>query len=244
VTDASSHGWQRAVDTTVGAAIGVAVTLILPASRLVDASQTLRRLAQSLAGVLDAMGSGLQQAWSVEQTAAWRRKARTVRERLVNEAKEAVGNGREVARWNVRDRRHVDVLARYEAVLPRLERAAIGVSVISRGLDDHARLTDSGHEAMPAMGALLIALAGVVRTRADEVLTGSDGTDVARSLAEMRARRRRCMRGALHRARIAFGDQGEVVPHGTRAEGEWLGYAAILVQVDRVVGDLSAPTPA
>ncbi len=27
-------------------------------------------------------------------------------------------------------------------------------------------------------------------------------------------------------------------------EGEWLNYAALLVQVDRIVGDLSAPLPA
>ena len=26
-------------------------------------------------------------------------------------------------------------------------------------------------------------------------------------------------------------------------EGEWLGYAALLVQVDRIVVDLSAPSP-
>ena len=26
-------------------------------------------------------------------------------------------------------------------------------------------------------------------------------------------------------------------------EGEWLNYAALLVQVDRIVGDLSAPLP-
>ncbi len=26
-------------------------------------------------------------------------------------------------------------------------------------------------------------------------------------------------------------------------EGEWLGYAALVVQVDRIIGDLSAPLP-
>ena len=89
--------------------------------------------------------------------------ARTVRDRLVSQAAEAVGNGRETARWNVRDRRHIHALGRYEEVMLRLERTAIGVSVISRGLDDHARLTGTTHRAMPAMGALLIALASAVR---------------------------------------------------------------------------------
>ena len=43
-----SSGWSRAVDTVVGAAVGVAVSLVLPASRLIDARQTLGRLADSL----------------------------------------------------------------------------------------------------------------------------------------------------------------------------------------------------
>ena len=153
-----SSGWSRAVDTVVGAAVGVVVSLVLPASRLVDARQTLDRLADSLSSALETMGSGLQQPWSTDQTEGWRRQARTTRERLVSQAVEAVGNGREAARWNVRDRRHIDVLGRYEDVMPRLERTAIGVSVISRGLDDHARLSGTTHSAMPAMGALLVAL--------------------------------------------------------------------------------------
>ena len=46
----------------------------------------------------------------------------------------------------------------YEDVMPRLERTAIGVSVISRGLDDHAGVGNCPPP-MPAMGMLLIALA-------------------------------------------------------------------------------------
>ena len=41
---------------------------LLPASRLVDARQTLGRLSASLGDLLDAMGEGLQQPWSTEQT--------------------------------------------------------------------------------------------------------------------------------------------------------------------------------
>jgi len=238
----ASYGWQRALETVVGAAIGVAVSLILPASRLVDASHTLHRLAVGLGGVLDAMGSGLRQSWSVGETEAWRRTARIVRSRLVSEAAEAVGNSREAARWNVRDRGHVDVLRRYELVLARLERTAIGVSVISRGLDDHARVAGTTHRAMPVMGSLLIALADAVRTLMDAVLGVSDSTDVARSLEKVRARRAQCMRGAFRRARTALEHQAE--PDGFEMESEWLGYAALLVQVDRIVGDLSAPVPA
>jgi Fusaric acid resistance protein-like len=234
-----SSAWERALDTVVGATVGVAVSLVLPASRLVDARQTLDRLASSLGDVLETMGSGLQQTWSTQQTAEWRRRARTTRDRLVRQAAEAVGNGRESARWNVRDRRNIDVLGSYEEVLPRLERTAIGVSVISRGLDDHARLGGTSHRAMPAMGALLIAMAGAVRAVVHDLLGDPSDATVADALAEVRSRRLSCIRAASRRAREALQHDD---PTAT-LEGEWLNYAALLVQVDRIISDLSAPLP-
>jgi uncharacterized membrane protein YgaE (UPF0421/DUF939 family) len=234
-----ASGWYRALDTVIGASIGVVVALVLPASRLVDARQTLDRLGDALGEALETMGSALEQPWSTEQTRDWRRTAHTVRDRLVAEAVEAVGNGREAARWNVRDRRHVEVLGRFEEVLPRLERTAIGVWVIARSLDDQARLADVDHRADPAMGALLVALAGAVRAVVHDVLGG--GADLAHALAEVRTRRKRCERGASRRARRAL-DQD--AGYGDPLEGEWLGYASVLVQVDRIVSDLSAGVPA
>ena len=73
---AESSAWRRAVDTLIGAGVGIVVSLVLPASRLVDARQTLERLAASLGDVLETMGSGLQHTWSTDQTAEWRRTAR------------------------------------------------------------------------------------------------------------------------------------------------------------------------
>jgi hypothetical protein len=237
-----SEGWRRAIDTLIGAAVGVVVSLALPASRRVDARQTLERLGRSLGEALEAMGAGLARRWSAEQTESWRRTARTTRERLVADAQEAVGNGREAARWNVRDRRHIEELGRYEEVLPRLERTAIGVSVISRGLDDHARLSGTTHDAMPAMGELLAALAGAVRALVESVLGDNDASELDTALTVVMARRDRCARGASRRARVAL-EHDDDADHAGQLEVEWLGYAALLVQVDRIVGDLSAPLP-
>jgi len=235
-------GWNRVVDTILGAAIGVAISLVFPASRIVDARQTLDRLADNVAKVLESMGAGLQETWSIEQTEAWRRQARVTRGRLVDQAVEAVGNGREAARWNVRDRRHIEELKRFEEAMPRLERTAIGVSVISRGLDDHARMSGTSHKSMPSMGRLLIALAETIRATVTSLLDPSQGSDISASLEELRARRDVCIRAASRRARLAIDpdDEADV----TVAEGEWLNYAAMLVQVDRIVVDLSAPQPA
>ncbi len=235
-----NSGWLRAVDTLLGAGVAVVISLVLPASRVVDARQTLEQLAGHLGGTLDTMGRGLHEPWSTDQTETWRRQARTTRDRLVGQAVEAVGNGRETARWNVRDRRHIDELGHYESVLPRLERTAIGVSVISRGLDDHARLSGATHAAMPAMGALFVALASAVGALMRDVLGGTDGAELVGSLAEVRARRARCVLGASRRAQRALDQDGS---DGDRLEGEWLSYAALLVQVDRIVGDLTAPLP-
>jgi uncharacterized membrane protein YgaE (UPF0421/DUF939 family) len=237
----SSYGWHRALETVVGAAVGVTVSFVLPASRLVDATQTLERLGTSLDRVLQRMGDGLQRAWSTEETTEWRREARTVRRRLVVEAAEAMGNVRESATWNIRDRRRIQTLARYEEVLPRLERTAIGVSVISRGLDDHARLTGSTHPPMASMGTLLRSLGAAVETLTETVLagTGSDADALARSFDDLQARRDRCVLGASRRARLALDRD----PGPDALEGEWLGYAALLVQVDRIIGDLRAPLP-
>lgn len=234
-----SSGWYRALDTVIGAAVGAVVSLVLPASRLVDGRQTLERLGDGIGEALEAMGSALEQPWSTEQTLAWRRTAHTVRDRLVDDATEAVGNGRESARWNVRDRRHAEVLGRYEEMLPRLERTAIGTWVIARGLDDQARAADIEHEAIPAMGALLVALAGASRAAVRDVL--DDGTDLTPALAEVRVRRERCVRGASRRARQALEQEAG---YGDPLESEWFGYASVLVQVDRIVSDLSAGLPA
>jgi hypothetical protein len=237
----TSSGWHRAVDTVLGAIVGVAISLALPTSRVVEARQALQHLTDGLSGLLIMMGSGLQKPWSTDQTEEWRRTARTVRERLVGDASTAVESGRESVRWNVRNRPRIELFERLEDVMPRLERAAIGVSVISRGLDDHARLSGSTHEAMASMGALLSALGWSIQALAFAVLGSAGAEDFQRSLDEVRERRVRCVRGATRRARSAVAGADDT--DAESLEGEWLNYAALLVQADRIVADLSAPLP-
>jgi hypothetical protein len=133
-------------------------------------------------------------------------------------------------------------LGHYELILPRLERTAIGVSVISRGLDDHARITGSSHRAMPSMGLLLVALAGAVGAYVNDVAKGAADSDFNATMDEVRTRRQRCMEAASRRALLAI-DSDEAADHD-EVEGEWLNYVALLVQVDRIVADLNAPLPA
>jgi hypothetical protein len=125
-------------------------------------------------------------------------------------------------------------------VMPRLERTAIGVWAIARGLEDHARLTGGEHRPMEAMGALLVALGDLVRVFTGEVLGDHPDGGVARAVQEVHVRRVPCARAA-HRQTLE-GPNHEAHPPG--GEGpEWMSYTALLVQVDRIVDDLRAPLP-
>jgi Aromatic acid exporter family member 1 len=235
-----SYAWERALDTVLGAAVGVAVSLALPASRRNDARESMRRLATVMGDELEAMGDGLCVTWSTSQTAEWRHTARTTRQRLVEQMTEAVGKGRDAAQWNIRDRPHVAELGRYEDVMPRLERTAIGVWAIARGLDDHAQLTGGEHRPMEAMGALLVSLGNLVRDFTGEVVGDNPRGGVAGALQEVFARRAPCARAA-HRQTLEVRDDEPGSPGERRAE--WMSYTALLVQIDRIVDDLRAPLP-
>jgi hypothetical protein len=94
---------------------------------------------------------------------------------------------------------------------------------------------------MPAMGALLGALGAAVRALGHDVIHEPDDDTLGDALAEVRTRRARCAQGATRRARLAL--DREPGDDDAQFEGEWLNYAALLVQVDRIVVDLSAPLP-
>jgi len=224
------YAWVRAFDTVLGAAVGVVVSLALPASRLEDARDSMRRLADMLGHELDTMGTGLTDVWSTVQTAEWRHTARVTRQRLVEQMTEAVGNGREAAQWNVRDRPHIAELGRYEDVMPRLERTAIGVWAIARGLEDHARLTGGEHRQMEGMGALLVSLGSLVRVFTGEILGDHPAGGMESALEAVHVHRAPCARAA-HRQT------------SEERNSEWMSYTALLVQVDRIVDDLRAPIP-
>ena len=239
--DQGDTGWTRAGETVLGAAVGIVVSLVLPASRLVDARQTVQRLGVGIGDVLLSMEAALQHPWSTEQTEAWRRASHAVRDRLVAQANEAVGNSREAAKWNVRDRRHRDELGRYEDFVPCLQRSAIGVWVIARGLDDHARVAGGTHREMPAFGSLLGGLAAAVDEFVRLVLGESTAARVGSALDEVRVRRAGCVQAASRRARVALEHDDDTDRH--EVESEWLGYVSLLVQVDRIAADLRAQVP-
>ena len=222
---------ERVIETVLGAAVGVVVSVVLPASRVRDSRQTLRRLATVLGEELDAMGAGVAGQWSTTETGEWRHTARLTRQRLVEETTTAIADGRAAAAWNVRDRPYMAELGRYEDVLPRLERTAIGVWAIARGLEDHAQLAGGEPEAMPSMGALLASLADLVRVFAAAVLGEQPPGAIADGVNVVLERRAPCADAAHQEAQLGV------------QKLEWMTYTALLVQVDRIVADLRQPLP-
>ena len=235
-----TNGWWRAVDTLIGAAVGIAVSLAFPASRLVDARQTLERLTDGIGDTLDEMGRGLQEQWTEAHTTEWRRDAHVNRHRLLPQAAEAVGDSHDAARWNHRDRRHRAELEQLETLLPR------GSARRSASRRSPAHSTSSRNSSHPTptrrcagSSALLVALSGAVRAVLHAGIDEHYLGDVSTAIGNVNEKREACSLGAIRRAQLALEHEGS----RDRAGDEWLGYAAVLVHVDRVMRDLTGPLP-
>ena len=77
-----NYGLGRAVDTIIGAAVGGAVSVVFPTSRLREAHDALARLAADVVACLGAMGAGMQEPWTADATSAWEDRAQRARTRL------------------------------------------------------------------------------------------------------------------------------------------------------------------
>ena len=87
----------------------------------------------------------------------------------------------------------------------------------------------------------MLALARGIRAVVSEGLGQTDVAEVDAAITDVRAKREECMAGARRRARLAL--QSDIASEDDRAAAEWLGYAAVLVHVDRIVHDLTGPLP-
>jgi uncharacterized membrane protein YgaE (UPF0421/DUF939 family) len=234
-----NYGLGRAVDTIIGAAVGGAVSVVFPASRLREAHDALARLAAEVAACLGSMGAGVQQPWTEDATSAWEDQAQRARTRLARRAVDAIGSGRHAARWNYRDRRQLGNLSQYEDMAPRLERISVGVSEIARDLDRTATRAPDAHPPMPKLGELLLALADAVRALGHQLDAPQDERTLRAALEDVRLRRDDAHRGATRRAQLAVDAERANAPDPTA--DEWLEYGAVLVHADAIVADLLPP---
>lgn len=180
----------------VGAAIGIAINLVVPPLPLTPSEHALDRLRATLVDQLEALADGLagDRAPSQQEWAARRREV----DPTLARAREAVARTREAARANVRLRRHRDWAASQLHRAAVLEASAAVVDDLVRLLvewesaerDDVALGPRLRPLAAAALGAYADALRSVERARADEpALVALDDAIESLRRAVLQARR-------------------------------------------------------
>jgi hypothetical protein len=152
----------RVVETLIGAATGVAVSVLLkPPMYVQPAGDAIGELANETAELLAAMGEELTEGWSSGQARAWADRAREL-DRPLRAARIALARGEESMRLNPRQRRVREGASSLRAALAALEHSAVQVRGITHDLADLAEGIESSGQAEPellvALGRLLVEL--------------------------------------------------------------------------------------
>jgi hypothetical protein len=108
----SAYGYQRMVDTAIGAGIGVLVNaLIAPPTYVREASQALRRVGDDLGALLTDIAGGVAKAPDRGVVERWLARAREISD-AVQAAEATVAQGEESLRFNPRASTEMDHLER------------------------------------------------------------------------------------------------------------------------------------
>jgi Aromatic acid exporter family member 1 len=156
----------RVVETLIGAATGVVISLLLrPPVYVQPAGDAIGALAAEMAELLSSMGEELTEGWSSGQARAWEDRAREL-DRPLRAARTALARGEESLRLNPRQRRVREGASSLRAALAALEHAAVQVRGITLDLADLAEAVEAKGQAEPellvALGRLLVELGGGV----------------------------------------------------------------------------------
>ena len=204
------YAWQRAVESALGAAAGVAVgAALVPPSGVAAARQALRDLAGALAGCLDDLVSGAPAGPALVAARHLTRRAEVARAALRGAEQSLLYN-----LWAGRQRAELE---RLRAACAALERTAIQVRGIARVLADLAAAPAPPHA--EALAAVLRAVARAVAGFWREV----EGQQAPEAWTALAAAARAALRGA-----VAAGPPGD-----------WVRTGSLLADADRLVADLA-----
>jgi uncharacterized membrane protein YgaE (UPF0421/DUF939 family) len=130
----STYGYQRLVDTAIGAAIGLLVNaLIAPPTYVQEASQALRRVGDDLSVLLNDVAAGLRRGPDRSTVQRWLARARDMSTSL-SEAGATVSQGEESLRFNHRKAAEMGQLQRLGEARVALEHATNQTRGIVRSL--------------------------------------------------------------------------------------------------------------
>jgi uncharacterized membrane protein YccC len=246
----NSYAVARVLDTLIGAAVGVIVSLLIaPPLHLRDSGSAIRELADAQAAVLTAIAEALRSSWPGNDSRVRLEHARALNA-TVTRTREEVDRGNASVRYNMRTLGSAPVVAAHRAALRRFEHAQIIVLGIARTLaDEEEALAEQAREAQTVpqgppladelRGQLVTVLLGAAATLrlAGRVANTESvaGPDEA-FLDELRATRTTATADA--RALVRAARSSELPGR------QWLVLGSILTDVRRLVAELVPSTTA
>ena len=224
--------WPRVVETLLGAAVGVAVNVVLaPPVYVQPAGEAIFELADDMARLLEDARDDLARGWSGAEAYGRLQRARGL-DRRVRRAREALGRAEDSLRLNPRRRRIGNPAGGLRDGLSALEHATILLRGLCRSLVDLDTVTD-GRGPDPELRAALSGLLGetgdAVRMFGELVLAGASGPPANEAP----------LRRALLRARGRREDVAAAMLAGPRGDpGSWQVHGALLANLDRLLAEL------
>lgn len=199
---AEAAGAGRAVETLIGAVVGVGVNLLFPPairSTTRFAGRAVEQFAEEIAALLAGAAAELASEVTVEQTGRWLEDARRLN-RHAPRVDRALAHSEESRRLNVRALGTPDTGTSLRGGLDALEHCSVATRSLFRSIHDATCAgvrgdADHAHEARRACAVLIDGLAPVVRTfgrlvRAElEGSAGQEETELGESLKALRADR-------------------------------------------------------
>ena len=126
--------WSRAAQTAMGAAVGAAVTLLLPVSRVADRRHALVERARRLRDVYAVVGTDLGAEWTADRAAIWRRTGSAAADELA-EASSDLDIAVKSTAWSYRRRRDRAALDELEPWARWLETTAAALTTLIGDLE-------------------------------------------------------------------------------------------------------------
>ena len=180
--------WTLAAQTAMGAAIGAAVVLLLPVSRVADRRRALSARARRLAEVWSLVGAGLAGGWSADEATRWRRLARAATDD--GGAMSDPRLAREASSWSYRRRRDDAELDALEVWARWLDAAAATAVSLTDDLEAEAARAHAAPKEWPAAAAIMASLAAGIAATANRAagpsVLGAADDELRRAAAEAR----------------------------------------------------------
>jgi uncharacterized membrane protein YccC len=234
----NSYATDRILDTLIGAAVGVVVSLVLvPPLHVRDSAQAIRHFADAQAAVLCAIAEGLRTDWPGEGTSHNLEQARALQAEL-SRTRTQVDRGAASTRYNVRSRASRPAVGLQRATLRRLAHAEIMVLGIARTLADEAEANTADENPDPPLPdelrdqlvAVLIGAADTLR-KAGETAVNDESTVASREALE-----------ALHAASSQTATEARALVRAARRSDlparQWLILGSLLTDLRRIVAEI------